>query len=51
MHNPSQSQKFVDGAVRPVNWYRQSEATWVDAMIQAACAHRGLVITPGGGQP
>ena len=39
---PSQSQRFVDGAVRPVNWYRQQEAEWIDALIQAACAHRGF---------
>ncbi len=43
--NPRQSQKFVDGAVRPVNWYRQVDAAWIDPMIQAACAHRGFVMT------
>lgn len=39
---PIQSQRFVDGAVRPVFWYRQEEAEWIDVLIQKACAKMGV---------
>ena len=43
-HDPLQSQRFVDGAVRPVFWYQVDEATWIDPIIQAACARANLTI-------
>lgn len=37
-----QSQKFVDGAVRPVNWYQEADAHWIDVLIQTWCARAGI---------
>lgn len=39
---PLKSQRFVDGAVRPVFWYRDEEAAWIDPLIQTWCARIGI---------
>lgn len=31
---PKASSKFVDGAVRPIKWYTDDDASWIDTIIQ-----------------
>jgi prophage antirepressor-like protein len=39
---PPQSSRFVDGAVRPVFWYAEGNAGWIDPLIQTWCARVGI---------
>ena len=39
---PPQSSRFVDGAVRPVFWYTENNAAWIDPLIQTWCARVGI---------
>lgn len=39
---PLQSARFVDGAVRPVYWYRDEESEWIDTLIHTWCARLGI---------
>ncbi len=40
--DPIRSQRFVDGAIRPVFWYSETEASWIDPLIQTWCARLGM---------
>lgn len=39
---PLQSSRFVDGAVRPVFWYPDDNADWIDPLIQTWCVRVGM---------
>lgn len=41
---PTQSARFVDGAVRPVFWYPEENAAWIDPIIQIWCARAGFTL-------
>lgn len=42
-HEPSQTQRFVDGKARGVNWYAITMRDWIDPILQSYLASVGLL--------
>mgnify|MGYP001611155034 FL=1 len=42
---PIKESRFVDTVRCSVAWYASEEASWIDAIIQAACSQKGFVLS------